>query len=164
MLLDECLPKKLKADFRNCEIMTVSEMGWAGKRNGELLRLAEEKFDVFLTVDQNLRYQQNLKVFKMAIILISVQSNRYQIIKPLIPKIRKTVHSVQPGQLICIADDDDENFAMYERFVREGRQQYAQGKTKDWEKIKKSKKFIQSVRKARPSIKSRRVQNLLKRA
>ena len=54
ILLDECLPKKLKKDFSNHEVKTVPEMGWAGKKNGELLPLLENHFDIFITADQNL--------------------------------------------------------------------------------------------------------------
>lgn len=58
VLLDECLPKKLKRDLLEYhEVSTVPEMGWAGKKSGELLKLAASKFDLFLTVDQNLTYQ-----------------------------------------------------------------------------------------------------------
>ena len=53
VLFDECLPKSLKKEFQKYRVSTVPEMGWAGKSNGELLRLAKEKFDVFITIDQN---------------------------------------------------------------------------------------------------------------
>jgi len=58
LLLDECLPRTLKKEFRDYKIRTVPEMGWAGKKNGELLRLAEKQFDVFITLDQNLQYRK----------------------------------------------------------------------------------------------------------
>ena len=102
VLLDECLPKRLKQAFRGVEIATVPEMGWAGKTNGELLKLAKEKFDVFITVDQNLQYQQNLEASEIAILLFVVKNNRYEAFKPLIPKVQKTLHTLQKGQLICI--------------------------------------------------------------
>ena len=60
LLLDESLPKKLKARLAPHEVRTVPEMGWASKSNGELLRLAEQQFDVFLTADQKLLNEQNL--------------------------------------------------------------------------------------------------------
>ena len=58
ILLDECLPKRLKRDLTGHTARTVPEMGWAGKENGELLALATGQFDVFLTVDRNLSFQQ----------------------------------------------------------------------------------------------------------
>lgn len=60
VLLDECLPKRLKREFIDCAVSTVPEMGWAGKKNGELMKVAHAQFDVFVTADQNLQYQQNL--------------------------------------------------------------------------------------------------------
>jgi hypothetical protein len=61
ILLDECVPRRLARELAGHDVRTVPEMGWSGKRNGELLQLmAGQGFEVFLTVDQNLRYQQNL--------------------------------------------------------------------------------------------------------
>ncbi len=60
LLLDESLPRRLKSLFADHETRTVPEMGWQGTKNGELIRLAAAEFDVFLTADQNLQYQQNL--------------------------------------------------------------------------------------------------------
>lgn len=65
-LLDECLPKKLKRDIDADFVQTVPEAGWAGKKNGNLLRLAEIDFGVLLTNDQNMEHQQNLKKFDLA--------------------------------------------------------------------------------------------------
>ncbi len=63
VLLDECLPKKLKGDVEADFVQTVPEAGWASKKNGELLRLAETNFDL-LTNDQNIEHQQNLKTLR----------------------------------------------------------------------------------------------------
>jgi len=60
ILLDESLPRRLKTEFVGHEVATVAERGWSGVKNGELLTLAAERFDVFVTADQNLQYQQNL--------------------------------------------------------------------------------------------------------
>jgi predicted nuclease of predicted toxin-antitoxin system len=69
VLLDECVPRKLKRELAKHEVLTVTENGWSGIKNGELLALAEAEFDVFLTVDQNLSFQQKLKGFDIGIIL-----------------------------------------------------------------------------------------------
>lgn len=61
ILLDECLPRKLKKDLIGHDVLTVPEMGWRGVKNGELLRRAKNSFDVFVTIDQGLQYQQNLE-------------------------------------------------------------------------------------------------------
>jgi hypothetical protein len=62
ILLDECLPRRLKRDLNGHDVRTVPEMGWASKENGDLLQLAESQFEVFLTVDRNLSYQRASKV------------------------------------------------------------------------------------------------------
>jgi len=103
LLLDECLPRTLKKEFLGHKIRTVPEMGWAGKKNGELLRLAEDEFDAFITLDQNLQYQQNLSKSSMAIILLSVKNNRYESVLPLVPKILTLLHRIQSGQVVKIA-------------------------------------------------------------
>jgi hypothetical protein len=60
VLLDECLPKRLKRELVGHDTRTIPEMGWASKRNGELLALAVGRFDVFLTADRNLSFQQDV--------------------------------------------------------------------------------------------------------
>ncbi len=102
LLLDECLPRTLKKEFRGHKIQTVPEMGWAGKKNGELLRLAEKEFDVFITLDQNLQYQQNLSKSSMAVVSLSVKNNRYESIEPLVSKALTALNYIQPGQIIRI--------------------------------------------------------------
>lgn len=71
VLLDECGPRKFKRELAEHQVLTVTEHGWSGIKNGKLLTLAEAEFDVFLTVDQNLKYQQNLTASRIAIILWS---------------------------------------------------------------------------------------------
>ncbi len=75
VLLDECIPRKLKQEFKNHTVATVTESGWSGKQNGDLLRLAEKKFQAFITVDQNLSYQQNVSKYDIAIILLMAKDN-----------------------------------------------------------------------------------------
>ncbi len=58
VLLDECLPRQLKQELIGHDVVTVPEAGWAGKQNGELIALATERFDVFVTIDQNLPAQR----------------------------------------------------------------------------------------------------------
>jgi hypothetical protein len=77
VLLDECLPRRLKRDLVGHEAHTAPEMGWASKRNGELLRLAQHEFDVFLTVDRKLQHQQNLASFNIAVIVMVAGTNRH---------------------------------------------------------------------------------------
>ena len=79
VLLDECLPRRLKRDLVGHDARTAPEMGWASKRNGELLRLAEREFDVFLTVDRKLQHQQNLPTFNIAIIVMAARTTPFSI-------------------------------------------------------------------------------------
>ncbi len=65
ILLDECLPRKLKSYFHEHEVVTVPERGWAGTKNGTLLKLAGPEFDVFVTLDKGLPYQQNLNILQL---------------------------------------------------------------------------------------------------
>ena len=77
VLLDECLPSRLKRDLLEHHVRTVPEMGWAGERSGELLRLAERKLDVFLTVDRHLNHQQKLSEFGIAVIVLVAQRDSW---------------------------------------------------------------------------------------
>ncbi len=102
VLIDECLPKRIKLTLKGHTLSTVPEMGWAGKKNGELLTLAKGQFDIFVTVDQNLQYQQNLKNFEIAIILLVVKNSRYETLSPLIQKAQQALQTIQAGQLVRI--------------------------------------------------------------
>ena len=75
VLLDECVPRRLKRDLPGHDTRTAPEMGWASKRNGDLLRLAQQEFEVFLTVDQKLQDQQNLSAFNIAVIVLVAPNN-----------------------------------------------------------------------------------------
>ena len=102
ILLDECLPKRLKRDLVGHDARTVPEMGWASKRNGELLALAETAFDVFLTVDRNLSFQQDLGRLNVAVVVLVARSNRHSDLQPLIPELLGVLVGVAPGQLLRV--------------------------------------------------------------
>ncbi len=89
ILLDESLPRKLRYDFgTEHEVRTVRDMDWLGKKNGELLRLlTENNFELFVTVDRNLRYQQNLEKFEVTIFVLRAKDNTRETLRLLIPKI-----------------------------------------------------------------------------
>ena len=86
VLLDECLPKKLKRELVSHTVVTVPEQGWASKKNGELLQLAQNEFDVFITADRNLTAQQNLNNINIAVVVLVAQRNRLSDLKPLMLK------------------------------------------------------------------------------
>lgn len=87
ILLDECLPRKLKLLLVGHETITVTQAGWAGIKNGKLLALAQEGFDVFITIDQNLAAQQNLENFEIAIVVLQSSSSELEQLVPLVPKL-----------------------------------------------------------------------------
>jgi predicted nuclease of predicted toxin-antitoxin system len=98
LLLDECLPKRLKRFLENHEVYTVPEMGWAGTKNGVLLRLIlKEKFDVFITVDVGIQYQQNLLNVPLRIVALSAFSNRLEDLQPLIKEFLEILPSLPFG-------------------------------------------------------------------
>ena len=83
VLLDENVDRKLKHSFDpSCEVMTVRERGWNGKKNGELLSAAELEFDVLVTLDRNMQHQQNLPKYDLAAVLIVPRSSRRADIEP----------------------------------------------------------------------------------
>ncbi len=102
ILLDECLPKKLKRELQDYTVATVQEMGWSGKKNGELMHVARDHFDVFLTADQNLQYQQNLAYAAVGVIVLVAPNNRIETLKPLMPKVNKAVANIKAGNVISI--------------------------------------------------------------
>ncbi len=87
ILIDECLPKRLKLEFADHFVQTVPEAGWASKQNGELLRLAEKEFDVLLTNDRNIEHQQNLKQFDLAFIVLVAPTNDINDLRPLMTAV-----------------------------------------------------------------------------
>jgi hypothetical protein len=93
ILLDENLPKQLKADFGpDYDVKTVQDMGWLGKKNGELLGLIVfNGFDFFVTIDKNLRYQQNLARIELTIFLLIAINNRRDTLQALVEKIKEKI-------------------------------------------------------------------------
>lgn len=103
ILLDECLPRKLKKNLAPHDCRTVPETGWAGLKNGELLAMAESSgFDAFLTIDRGIEYQQNLVSRSIAVVLISSKSNRLADLQHHVPEILRRLESLQPGQLVKV--------------------------------------------------------------
>ncbi len=98
---DENLPRKLKADFgSDFEVSTVRDMGWLGKKNGELLELIVfNGFDFFVTFDKNLRYQQNLDKFDISIFLLLAVNNRRDTLQKLVWKVRDIILSEKYSKL-----------------------------------------------------------------
>lgn len=93
ILLDENLPRQLKADFGpDYDVKTVMDMGWLGKKNGELLGLiVSNDFDFFVTLDKNMRYQQNLNRINLKIFLLLAINNRRESLHILVEKIKTKI-------------------------------------------------------------------------
>jgi hypothetical protein len=77
-------------------------MGWAGTKNGALLTLADASFDVLLTVDQNMQYQQSLKGKTISIVVLEAQNNSLATLRLLVPKLLVALQNLQPGQVVII--------------------------------------------------------------
>ncbi len=96
ILLDECLPIKLKTEYVEYDVKTVQEMGWQGKSNGDLLAKAvKNNFDVFFTIDKNLKHQQNLRNYKICIIVLDVKKNTLKYLIRLTPKVKSQLNNAK---------------------------------------------------------------------
>lgn len=100
ILLDEDIPRRLGAHLIGHEVSTGPRQGWSGVKNGRLLTLAAAEFDVFLTMDANLEFQQNLATLPIAVLVVKAASNRMEALVPLVPAILKTPGSMSP-RVLC---------------------------------------------------------------
>ena len=99
ILVDECLNWRLKHDFESHEVSTVQELGWSGIINGELMRLASEAgFEVFITIDKNLQFQQNIRKYQLIVIVLQARLNRLEYLRPLIPGVLRKLPMMKPGE------------------------------------------------------------------
>jgi Domain of unknown function (DUF5615) len=103
LLIDECVPRKFQELLAGYDCVTVPDAGWAGKKNGELLSLAEEAgFEVFITLDRGIEYEQNLSRRRIAIVLLCTKSSRLADLLPHGAGILVTLDSIKPGQLVRV--------------------------------------------------------------
>lgn len=102
LLLDESLPRQLARHLEGHETQTVQKQGWAGLKNGVLLRAAAAEFDVFVTGDQNLQFQQNFAGLSLAVIVLVAFNNRLATLLPLVPEILRVLQGIQPGQVLKV--------------------------------------------------------------
>ena len=99
ILLDECVDQRLAADFRGHEVLTVAQMGWKSKQNGELLTLAANQFEAFVTTDRNLSFQHNLQRFNIVVIVLTAPTNRLNDLRPIVPEVLKVLPFVKKGEV-----------------------------------------------------------------
>lgn len=104
VLVDECLPRALKRLLGEHDCRTVQEMGWSGKTNGVLLSLAETQFDVIVTSDQGMEYEQNLANCKIAVLVLAARSNQIEDLAPLMPRALAALGSIQPGRVTRVGE------------------------------------------------------------
>ena len=97
VLLDECVDVRLAAGLATVDVRTVADQGWLGISNGQLLTLAAAEFDVFVTVDRNLPFQQHLPKFDIAVILLRAKTNRLDDLVLLVPELVSAIPSAKKG-------------------------------------------------------------------
>jgi hypothetical protein len=102
MLLDECVARRLARDISGHEVRTVPEAGWAGLKNGELLKRAQEQFDVFVTVDRNLPFQRDLSAFSIAVVVLRTQTNRLGDLRVLVPQLLTVIPTAKAGEVTWV--------------------------------------------------------------
>jgi|ERR1019366_1366205 predicted nuclease of predicted toxin-antitoxin system len=99
ILIDECLPKNIKHEFLGHVTITVRDMGWDSKTNGDLMKAAmNEGFEVFVTIDKNLQFQQNLKKYNIIVIVLNAFKNELEFLKPIIPDVLKNLNELKKGE------------------------------------------------------------------
>lgn len=102
VLIDECLPRRLIRDLHDFHATTVPQRGWAGKGDRELLNLAAIEFDVFVTLDSNLAFQQNLSAMSLGVVVLHVKSSRYESLQPLVPALVSAIENISEGSVLDI--------------------------------------------------------------
>ena len=100
VLVDECVPLKLVRLLTGHTFATAQQKGWGGFKNGRLLALAEPEFDLFLTSDRNLQYQQNLKGRKIAVLLLS--ANHWPTLKRQVPRVQAALDTIRPNEFVRV--------------------------------------------------------------
>jgi nucleotidyltransferase/DNA polymerase involved in DNA repair len=102
VLFDENMPRQLRRDLSEFTVRTVQEEGWAGLENGNLLRHAAPTFDVLLTADQRIRYQQSVSKFTIGIVVIETFDTRLRNLRRFIPQLREAIAKVAAGTVLII--------------------------------------------------------------
>ncbi len=102
VLLDECLPRRLKSLLEDHTVVTVADAGWKGKTNGDLLALASRECDVFVTVDRHVTAPRGRVPSRLAIIVLLARSNRFEDLRPLVPALLRALGEIQPGEVMKV--------------------------------------------------------------
>jgi predicted nuclease of predicted toxin-antitoxin system len=103
ILLDECITKRLKTKLSEYKVNTVFEMGWSGLKNGNLMTKAiENNFDIFLTIDKNIEYQQNLNNYPIAVVVLNTSNSKIEFLEQLMPKFKQDINTFEKGKIYKI--------------------------------------------------------------
>jgi predicted nuclease of predicted toxin-antitoxin system len=103
ILLDECVTRKLKRHLTEFEIATVVEMNWSGLKNGKLLSAAvTAEFDILLTIDKNLEYQQNINNHEIVVVVLDVEKSKIDFLLELLPKFKEQIDEYEKGKVYLI--------------------------------------------------------------
>ena len=105
LLLDECVPARLRRSLPSHQVSTVVQEGWSGVTNGKLLALAATGFDAFITVDKNLSYQQNTSNLPVAVLVLDAVSNELPYLLKLIPALGAALSNLKPGSYVLLKAD-----------------------------------------------------------
>ena len=103
ILIDECLDWRLGRALTGHDCVSVQKMGWGGIKNGRLLALAQDEFDVFLTADRNLSFQQNTTKFDIAVVVLEAGSSQLSKTLPLMPQVLALLPVLMPGQVAVVS-------------------------------------------------------------
>ena len=102
VLLDECVDWRLLRDIVGHDVKTARQMGWSTTKNGELLAVAAKEFTVFVTVDRNLSFQQQVPAFDIAVIVLRAKSNRLSDLRPLVPQLLACIPVAKAGTVTYV--------------------------------------------------------------
>jgi len=102
VVFDENMPRKLRLDLPEFVVRTVQEEGWAGLKNGDLLRHASSSFDVLLTADQRMRYQQNVFQFAIGVVVIETFDTTLGNLRTLLPQIKLAIEDAVGGAITVV--------------------------------------------------------------
>ena len=106
ILLDEDIPVQCRHELSGYTVKTVEFMGWKGKKDREILELAEGKFDILITSDRHIKHQQNLAHYKIGIIELHPAIDSLAGINNLMPEVRKAIPKVKPHQIIIVTESE----------------------------------------------------------
>ena len=104
ILFDECVPRQLRRHLIGHSVATVPGRGWSGIKNGKLLDLADAEFDVFLTVDKSIPFQQNLSNRQIAVLVLLAPDTKFGTLQPLTPLIQDILKTIKSGEVVRVGE------------------------------------------------------------